>query len=168
MDKSLQHPVKPWYRQFWPWFIMALPAAAVVGGITTVIVASIDRDGLVKDDYYKEGLAINRDLARVDLAKRLGVEAQVSYDRRLQRFMVQLNDARVGTLQHLNLELVHPTRPLDVRLTLAPTGLPKTFAADDQDAPVATNWHVRITPPDESWKLEGRIQLPTESPLLLK
>ena len=67
MDKHLQHPIKPWYRQFWPWFLMALPGAAVIGGITTVIVATIDRDGLVKDDYYKEGLAINRDLARANI-----------------------------------------------------------------------------------------------------
>ena len=31
---------KPWYKQFWPWFIMAIPACGVVAGITTVIIAS--------------------------------------------------------------------------------------------------------------------------------
>ena len=30
---------QPWYRQFWPWFIIALPCAAVVGSIATAIIA---------------------------------------------------------------------------------------------------------------------------------
>ena len=30
---------EPWYRQFWPWFLIAIPAAAVVGGIVTIILA---------------------------------------------------------------------------------------------------------------------------------
>jgi hypothetical protein len=29
----------PWYRQFWPWFLIALPLASVVLGIATVSVA---------------------------------------------------------------------------------------------------------------------------------
>ena len=29
----------PWYRQFWPWFLIAIPAAAVVAGIVTIIIA---------------------------------------------------------------------------------------------------------------------------------
>lgn len=31
---------KPWYKQFWPWFIMAIPACGVIAGISTVIIAS--------------------------------------------------------------------------------------------------------------------------------
>ena len=29
----------PWYRQFWPWFVIALPASAVIAGLTTVWIA---------------------------------------------------------------------------------------------------------------------------------
>jgi len=29
----------PWYRQFWPWFLIAVPAAAVIAGIITIILA---------------------------------------------------------------------------------------------------------------------------------
>lgn len=31
---------KPWYKQFWPWFIMAIPACGVIAGITTVFIAN--------------------------------------------------------------------------------------------------------------------------------
>jgi hypothetical protein len=62
----------PWYKQFWPWFLMALPASAVVAGIATVVIAMTNPDGLVKDDYYKAGLGINRTLEREQQAAALG------------------------------------------------------------------------------------------------
>lgn len=54
---------QPWYRQFWPWFIIALPCAAVVGSIATAIIASKDGVNLVAEDYYKQGKEINQDLS---------------------------------------------------------------------------------------------------------
>jgi hypothetical protein len=38
---------KPWYKQFWPWFVFALPAIAVIAGITTVIIAMDHRPVVV-------------------------------------------------------------------------------------------------------------------------
>ena len=38
---------KPWYRQFWPWFIIALPASAVVASLYTVSLAVRTTDSLV-------------------------------------------------------------------------------------------------------------------------
>ncbi|MGD9021258.1 MAG: FixH family protein [Lysobacterales bacterium] len=38
---------KPWYRQFWPWFIIALPAAAVAAGLFTLWLAISNPDSLV-------------------------------------------------------------------------------------------------------------------------
>lgn len=40
----------PWYRQFWPWFIIALPASAVVAGFITLWLAVSNPDHLVVDD----------------------------------------------------------------------------------------------------------------------
>jgi len=30
---------KPWFKSFWPWFVISLPAAGVIAGIATVIIA---------------------------------------------------------------------------------------------------------------------------------
>lgn len=32
-------PGRPWYRQFWPWFLVALFAAAVAGSVYTVLLS---------------------------------------------------------------------------------------------------------------------------------
>ena len=43
----------PWYKQFWPWFIIALPASVVVASFYTLWLAISHPDPLVieQDDY---------------------------------------------------------------------------------------------------------------------
>jgi hypothetical protein len=40
----------PWYRQFWPWFIIAIPSAAVIGGMVTLWLALSHPETLVVDE----------------------------------------------------------------------------------------------------------------------
>ena len=40
----------PWYKQFWPWFIIALPASVVVASFFTLWLAISNPDRLVVDD----------------------------------------------------------------------------------------------------------------------
>jgi len=64
---------QPWYRQFWPWFLILLPASVVVAGLTTLVLANRHADDLVVDDYYKDGLAINRKLEKQQRADQQGI-----------------------------------------------------------------------------------------------
>jgi hypothetical protein len=45
----------PWYRQFWPWFIIALPASAVIASFISLWLAVSNPDHLVvnEDEYQK-------------------------------------------------------------------------------------------------------------------
>jgi len=47
--------VKPWYKQFWPWFLIILPLTVVVWTIVTVVIFSQNSVSLVAEDYYKKG-----------------------------------------------------------------------------------------------------------------
>ena len=47
--------IEPWYKQFWPWFIIALPASVVVASFFTLYLAISNPDHLVvTDDEYLE------------------------------------------------------------------------------------------------------------------
>ena len=62
---SASHPTaKPWFKEPWPWILMAGPAAVVVAGAVTIWLAFQSADGLVADDYYRRGLTINQELQR--------------------------------------------------------------------------------------------------------
>jgi uncharacterized protein len=54
---------KRWYREPWPWILMAGPAIVVVAGIYTAFLAVTTNDGLVAEDYYRRGVEINRRLS---------------------------------------------------------------------------------------------------------
>jgi len=100
---------------------MAGPAAAIAGGIATAWIAIVHQDGLVADDYYKEGLAINRTIARHEAAVRLGVSAQVQFSDDGGAVRVYLAGAGEPP-QRLELRLAHMTRAeLDRSLVLERT-----------------------------------------------
>ena len=67
----------PWFRQRWPWLLIAGPAIVVVACIYTGWLALSTDDGVVADDYYKRGLSINKRLERVDRAAELQLSARV-------------------------------------------------------------------------------------------
>lgn len=47
--------IEPWYKQFWPWFIIALPASVVIASFFTLYLAVSNPDHLiVTDDEYRE------------------------------------------------------------------------------------------------------------------
>jgi len=65
----------PWYRDRWPWLLMAGPIIVVVAGFATAWVAWSTDDGVVADDYYKRGLVINRELERTGRGEMLRLSA---------------------------------------------------------------------------------------------
>ena len=115
------HAITPWYRQGWPWFLIALPAAAVVGGVITAILAVRTYDGSVTADYYKQGLAINEEVARADLARSLALKARVDLAALSDgsRVRVELESERAMPPEAaLRLRLVHPGRPAEDRMAV--------------------------------------------------
>lgn len=157
MQRPPREDTKPWYKQFWPWFLISLPGSVVIAGFITLFLAMDTSDSLVRDDYYKEGLAINQRKASERIAAQLGVRLDLRYDADGGRMEARLNDAPVGQLTHIQLAMAHPTlSEQDASVQLDNIGS-NTFAGEL--APLSSgnvDWHVIVTPPGETWKLKGR------------
>jgi hypothetical protein len=156
----------PWYRQFWPWFLISLPATAVVAGFVTLYLAASGSDTLVKDDYYKYGLAINQDLARVNRARELGIEAEVRYQP--LHGILQVSANRVAAdVQELSVRLTHPTRAeLDQSVALLRRA---DGAFEGSVVPLGPGkWHLDLLAPSGEWRLSGRFSVPEQTRLDLR
>lgn len=57
MSKQIDTPPS-WYKQFWPWFLIALPSAVVIASIVTMAIAFKYADTPVAGDYEKHGLTV--------------------------------------------------------------------------------------------------------------
>jgi hypothetical protein len=151
---------QPWYREPWPWILMAGPAVVVVAGLITAWLAFHGEDGLVVDDYYKQGLAINKTLGRSDTAERLGVQAKLHFaDGRVR--VILGNSAAGGTL---SLRLAHPTRVgMDQSVDLTAVE-PNVYEGRLQPLRPG-RWHVVLEARD--WRLAGDWLLPAAGALML-
>lgn len=100
----------PWHRQRWPWLLMLGPVVVVVAGFVTLWLAVASDDGLVADDYYKRGLAINRTLARTDRAAELGIGATIDVEAAGRARVALSARDRAALPVAIRLNILHPTR----------------------------------------------------------
>jgi len=139
--------MNPWYREPWPWLLMAGPAAVIVAGAATVWIAVSTSDGLVADDYYKRGLGINMVLKREQAAAQRGIEARVEHAP--GRLSVSLRGAEPPALF---VSLVHATRAgNDLKLRLERTA----GGAYQAELPplAAGRWRAIVDDPRGEWRI---------------
>ena len=147
--------VLPWYKQFWPWFLIILPTCVVIASITTLTIAIKNADSLVAEEYYKDGKAINIDLAKTKYAKQIGMN-----------FMLEVKDNILVLTQHggpeyktgLNVKLYHPTqaeKDFQIMATADPSGQYQISLNN----PIQGNWEVRLESFDNAWRLHKRIKI---------
>jgi hypothetical protein len=150
---------EPWYKQFWPWFLISLPATAVIGSMISIKLAVDTADGLVIDDYYKEGLAINKDITKEKLAKTLGLAANIDIDNETGQLHLLLLGKLSDPPKRLKMSLIHPTKSgFDVQLQLTKSGDGEYMSRMPKIVPA--KWHVSVMPENEEWKISGRMKLP--------
>ncbi len=148
-----------------PWALLwLLPALSVVAGLTTVYIAVRYGDSMVKDDYYRQGLAYNSQQTADQQAAAMRLHAMILLLD--QQLLVTLSAEQLPVLPDtLTLHLSHPTeKSADMVLTLT-----RQQGAQFQSTAlptIATNWHVQLAPADGSWRLRGRWQPP--APVQLK
>jgi uncharacterized protein len=54
---------KPWWRYGYVWLVVSGPALVVIAALATAVIAVKYQDPVLSDDYYREGLEINKTLA---------------------------------------------------------------------------------------------------------
>lgn len=160
-------PGLPWYREPWPWLLMAGPAVVVAAGAVTIWLAVVTADGLVVDDYYKRGLAINQTLRRGVAADAAGYEATLRIRSGTERFeLILTTDRGTPVPEFVRMRFVHPTR----------SGLDRTFAlhgaAGRFEGAIAAlapgRWNVLLEDGGGAWRITGRIRAPSESQTVLR
>ncbi len=149
--------VLPWYRHKLVWMIIAIPAASVIAGIYLIYLATNTDHSLVVDDYYKQGMAINQNLARDRAAQELGISAWLIAEP--SNNMIKLTFDK-GTLSdfpdNLKLHLQHATHAdhdQAVPLVRAPRG---QYVGYLKQAVREGVWHITLS--TDQWRLVDRVR----------
>ena len=158
-------PVEPWYRHRWPWILMAGPFIVVVASFVTLWLAIRTDDGLVTDDYYKKGLAINQTLKLSERATELGLQAGLMIS--LDSITLRLSAAAPGFVPPASVRVTvsHPTRAgLDQSRVLTREG---AIYSGEVRLPAAGHWLVLLEDERHAWRLLGNVILPANEEALI-
>lgn len=143
---------------------MAGPAIVVVASFITLWLAIRSDDGLVTEDYYRKGLAINRTLKLSDRARELGLQAGLTLA--LDRINIRLAGTAGGFVPPIRLRVTisHPTR----------AGFDQSQLLTLQDGlysgrfklPAAGHWVVLFEDEAGSWRIMGNMILPASGEMI--
>lgn len=156
---------KPWYKHPHVWLLITFPALAILGGIYMIYLAYTNKDGLVSDNYYKDGQKINERIALDQKTAAQGITAQLLLGDDQQSVRVILNQAVEG---ELILKIAHPTRDgFDQTIHLKPQAA-MMFAGKADHVIAQQRWQVELSDNKNNWRLAKEWQVLLGEPLLLK
>jgi uncharacterized protein len=156
MNQTEKH--RPWYLEGYVWLVIFFPATAVVAGVITAVLAVQSDDGLVVDDYYKKGLAINRTLERDRFAEELGFKSTLQYTKENENFrLILTSESGFEFPERLKLSFLNASRAgIDKEIELMKSSA-NTYIAPRPELRRG-KWHVLIE--DDEWRLLSVLQIP--------
>jgi hypothetical protein len=136
--------------------VIAIPASSVIMGVVMLVLAITTYDGLVTDDYYKQGLQINRLLERDAAAERHGLSSEVLVGASGGVIEVQLKGhPPFEAPEAVDLRLFHATRPgMDRHLVLRRVSAGHYLSRRPDLAP--GKWYLQLNADD--WRLRGEFE----------
>ena len=159
----MQQDTKPWYKQLWPWILIAIPVVTAIKAVHTIVVMQQHSPDLVVDDYYKAGRAINMQLAKYREAalRNLDAHVLVAGNRAVVRFAE--NTVLDGTV---HLDFYHPTlAERDFALDAERSG-ELLYVATLPVTP-SGKWQLVVSDASKDWKLRATLELTASNEIKL-
>jgi hypothetical protein len=151
---------KPWHKYPLVWMMIAIPFSAVIMGVVMIWLAVDTDDGLVADDYYKQGMEINRVIKRDKKAAELGLSAIIEFDNSARIIKLQFDKGLLASFpKSLPLHLQHATRENSDITVLLDHGMGNLYIGHVNQPISEGIWYFEIADKigaDSGWKLKAR------------
>ncbi len=157
---------KPWYKYPLVWMMVLIPFSAVIMGVVMLWLAIDTDDGLVADDYYKQGLEINRVIIRDKKAAELGLSAIIKFDNNNKVIQLTFNKGALASFPDvLQLSFQHATRAnSDVSVTMN-HGINNQYIGNIKETLTEGIWYFEIN--NDDWKINARSRVQAKNTIEL-
>tara|TARA_R110000824_G_scaffold211728_2_gene397691 strand:- start:5788 stop:6312 length:525 start_codon:yes stop_codon:yes gene_type:complete len=161
-DSQHDEIIPPWYKQFWPWFIVGILVFAVVIGLGLLFIALANQDSMVRDNYYTEGRAINMHLGRDQMATQLALSSEFTVDELTGEISLSIDGQLEPLPTDLQLDLISPSHAERDRTVLLKRISGNQYAGQLPE-PMQGRHYVDLSDPvkpgDTGWRLTDEITL---------
>ena len=162
---------KPWYKYPLVWMMIFIPFTAVIMGVVMIWLAIDTDDGLVVDDYYKQGLEINRVIERDKKAAELGLNAVIEFDNSTRLIKLVFNKGLLESYPvNLPLQLQHATRENSDITIILNHGMANQYVGQLKQSISEGIWYFKISgmDGDAGWKLNTRSRVQAQNTIQLQ
>lgn len=150
----MQTESRPWYKEPYVWMLIGIPLSSVIMGIFFISKAVSTKDTLVRDNYYKDGLAINQEMKWDKKAESLDVKLEFTIANN-EVNLTLLNSRQVAP-NVLQLKLSHATLKdfdRDSLLQLGEKNSYKGFIDNMTDG----KYYIMVESLEQQWRRRGSI-----------
>jgi hypothetical protein len=155
---------RPWYKEPYVWMLIGIPLSSVIVGTFFITLSVINKDTLVRDNYYKDGLAYNQELQWDKKAKALDIRLEL---------MIKGNDLRIKVINtrqvlpgSLKVTLGHPTIPEKDRQSHVQLTQDKDFLGFI-DTTEDGRYYLLIESAEQQWRIRKDIRIKSGIPVAL-
>jgi len=160
----MQNDQRPWYKEPFVWMIIGVPLSSVIAGVIFLSLAISTKDTLVRDNYYKDGLAINQELQWEKKAKELDIK--VSFIIAGDELTLDLVSSRQTPPNTLVIKFSHPTlkeKDRDAFLQRGENGKYMGLLENIDN----NRFYIQIESIEQSWRLKGDHYINQNTPITL-
>ncbi|EPE37591.1 hypothetical protein CF66_2401 [Candidatus Photodesmus katoptron] len=153
--------LKPWYKQFWPCFLIALPLLVIIASIITILIFSKNSINLISKDYYIKGKStnINLYLSRINVARKLKINAYIFFDKK--NIIIRLDKGKLEHYPDINTIFTHRTSAgYDFSYQVLSKGNNQYHIPINRNM-IEGPWFIKISPNNKRWLIEGKVTFPS-------
>lgn len=180
MQAGLDAGLKPgnggrvhWYKEPWVWLVIAGPFIVVCAALYTGFLAYQGADKVVAEDYYRQGLMVNKDIRRDANARERKMSADMQFDSDTGNITVKVQSKAAlpsslllsiaeSSPSSLVNELIRRGTLLQVTPGTYQLSFPQPTAIERNRIAI---WHIKIE--DSDWRLTSDWHDPMHKPLKL-
>ncbi len=143
----------PWYRQFWPWFILAILSWGVVSATITLSFALRNPPHMMTGDYARLGKALVDTHVRADRAEALGLAGMLTAEKGAWLLRLEVTDLPA---QQLVLLVQHPTDSSRDRQVVLNRSAPGEYRAAAAEVP--SRGRLIVSDLEQTWWISSSFQ----------
>jgi len=147
---------RPWYKEPYVWMLIGFPLSSVIVGIFFITTAVVNKDTLVRDNYYKDGLAYNSEVQWDKKAVEMDIRLELKVTG--NDLSIQIVNSRLNPPTTLKVSLGHPTIPEKDRVSLLQLKENNSFLGFVEKMEDG-RYYLLVECPEQEWRIRKDIQV---------
>ncbi len=144
---------RPWYKEPYVWMLIGFPASSVIVCSILLTLAVNTKDTLVRDNYYKDGLAMNQEFKWDHKARNMDIRVELITEGNAAR--LNIVNSRLDMPTTLQVKFSHPTlqsKDRDAFLQRIPGS--KSYQGFIDEI-VEGRYYIQVESSEQSWRIRS-------------